>query len=231
MSLQKRINKLSGASGLLLTIFACLVTLFTVNIYSHAFFTFWLFLLLLYYGLTKQAFIFLAIYAFVFFWLTEIVQYGVVFPSPMLFAMIYKLLLPMMAVFLTSNIPSGKTLATLRKIPMPQGVMLSLIVLARFAPTVSNEFKDVREAMRVRGFLGIDKVLQPLKILEYVVVPLIFRSITIADELAAASIVRGIENPVSKESYYNLSFSFEDFVVLSITFLIGIMAMLYKGSF
>ena len=38
--------------------------------------------------------------------------------------------------------------------------------------------------------------------LEYAIVPMVFRSLKIADELAASAIVRGIESPYKKESYY-----------------------------
>lgn len=36
----------------------------------------------------------------------------------------------------------------------------------------------------------------------YAIVPMVFRSLKIADELAASAIVRGIESPYKKESYY-----------------------------
>ena len=42
----------------------------------------------------------------------------------------------------------------------------------------------------------------PMDTLEYAIVPMVFRSLKIADELAASSIVRGIESPYKKESYY-----------------------------
>ena len=37
---------------------------------------------------------------------------------------------------------------------------------------------------------------------EFCVVPMVFRSLTIADELASSCIVRGIESPCAKQSYY-----------------------------
>lgn len=37
---------------------------------------------------------------------------------------------------------------------------------------------------------------------QYAIVPMVFRSLKIADELAASAIVRGIESPYKKESYY-----------------------------
>ena len=89
--------------------------------------------------------------------------------------------------------------------PIPTRIMLVLIVMLRFAPTVLHEFGEVREAMKIRGFLkSVGNVLKhPMDTLEYAIVPMVFRSLKIADELAAASaIVRGIESPYKKESYY-----------------------------
>lgn len=225
-----RINRLSGATGLLLTVLASVVTLLTTNVYSHAVFTLWLFLVLVYYGLIQKGTLLLTAYILSVLWLVMVVPRGIKFPSPMLFGMIYKLVLPAMPVLLTSNIASGKVLSALRKIPMSSNIMLVLVVLVRFAPTVSGEFKNVKEAMSVRGFIGNKSFLHPLKTLEYVVVPMIFRALKVADELAAASIVRGIENPVSKKSYYDVKFSLDDFIVLGFSCVIGIAAIWFKGS-
>ena len=73
--------------------------------------------------------------------------------------------------------------------------------------------------MRVRGFTGsVKRVLfHPLQTMEYAVVPLIFRSIKVGDELAAASIVRGIENPAKKYSYYETKFTKVDVIILFIS--------------
>ena len=118
--------------------------------------------------------------------------------------MIYKLLLPAMPAYLLAKIPSGKLTASLRKMPIPTRIMLVLIVMLRFAPTVLHEFGEVREAMKIRGFLkSVGNVLKhPMDTLEYAIVPMVFRSLKIADELAASAIVRGIESPYKKESYY-----------------------------
>ena len=106
--------------------------------------------------------------------------------------------------YLLAKIPSGKLTASLRKMPIPTRIMLVLIVMLRFAPTVLHEFGEVKEAMKIRGFLkSVGSVLKhPMDTLEYAIVPMVFRSLKIADELAASAIVRGIESPYKKESYY-----------------------------
>ena len=137
-------------------------------------------------------------------WLMIETKYPISIPSPLLLSMIYKLLLPAMPAYLLAKIPSGKLTASLRKMPIPTRIMLVLIVMLRFAPTVLHEFGEVREAMKIRGFLkSVGNVLRhPMDTLEYAIVPMVFRSLKIADELAASAIVRGIESPYKKESYY-----------------------------
>lgn len=109
-----------------------------------------------------------------------------------------------MSLYLLILIPSGKLTAGLRKLPIPSQMRLVLVVMLRFAPTVLSEFSEVRNAMRVRGFLGSwTRILRhPMDTLEYAMVPMIFRSLKISDELSASAVVRGIEYPGKKESYY-----------------------------
>ena len=137
-------------------------------------------------------------------WLLIEMKYKISVPSPLLLSMVYKLLLPAMPAYLLAKIPSGKLTASLRRMPISTHIMLVLIVMLRFAPTVLHEFGEVRESMKIRGFLkSVGNVLRhPMDTLEYAIVPMVFRSLKIADELAASAIVRGIESPYKKESYY-----------------------------
>lgn len=225
----KRISVVNGIVSLIITIIECIVTFSSKTFFVHAIFTVWLFIIFLYLGLVKKGIMYISIYFFSLFWLTELAPLGVTFPSPMLFGMIYKFIVPIMAGYITISIPSGKLIALLYKLPVPRSITLITIVMIRFAPTVSGEFKEVRDAMAVRGFLGDFRrvLLHPLKTLEYSFVPIIFRSIKVGDELAAASIVRGIENPCKKSSYYENNFSKVDYIVLIPTILIGIFSVVY----
>ena len=183
---QKRIEQVDGRTVLFLTVCSCLVSFLTTDLIGHAVFTLWLLLILCYVGLYLET------------------KYSISFPSPLLLSMIYKLLLPAMPAYLLFRIPSGKLTASLRKLPIPAKAMLVLVVMLRFAPTIILEFGEVREAMKIRGFLrSVPTVLRhPLNTLEYAIVPMVFRSLKIADELSASAIVRGIESPYKKQSYY-----------------------------
>ena len=110
--------------------------------------------------------------------------------------------------------------------------MLVLIVMLRFAPTVLHEFGEVREAMKIRGFLkSVGNVLRhPMDTLEYAIVPMVFRSLKIADELAASAIVRGIESPYKKESYYVSRIAVLDCVLIIVSVGAAVCCCLYRRN-
>ena len=215
----RKIDGLGGLACLLLTLISCTVSIFTKDYYMHALFVGWLCIILVYFGFYKRSLFYVVIYTFTTFWLLEMIPKGIVFISPMLLGMVYKFIVPIMAAYLTFKIPSGKLIAVFQKCALPQNIILILLVIIRFIPTISGEFKTIREAMRVRGFTGsVKRVLfHPLQTMEYAVVPLIFRSIKVGDELAAASIVRGIENPTKKNSYYETKFTKADAIIIFIS--------------
>lgn len=157
MSCEKRLSKLSGIGSLLLTLLACMVSIFTKSYYMHALFVLWLAMLLAYFGFIKQSVQYVLLYAFTTFWLIVIVPKGIFIISPMLLGMIYKFIVPIMAAYLTFKIPSGKLIAVFQKSSMPQNILLLLVVIIRFIPTISGEIKTIREAMKVRGFTGNKK--------------------------------------------------------------------------
>lgn len=202
--ISKKTEWVDGRTVLFLTVCSCLVSFLTTDLVGHAIFTSWLFVILMWFGLIKQGICLYGIYLFAIAGLYTETKYGVSFPSPLLLSMIYKLILPAMPAYLLFKIPSGKLTASLRKLPLPTKAMLVLVVMLRFAPTVFLEFGEVREAMKIRGFLrSVGTVLRhPLSTLEYAIVPMVFRSLKIADELSASAIVRGIESPYKKQSYY-----------------------------
>ena len=126
---QKRIDQIDGRTVLFLTLCACLVTFLTTSFWGHGIFTFWIFLILCWCGLYKQALGCFVVYLVAIVWLMIETKYQISIPSPLLLSMIYKLLLPAMPAYLLAKIPSGKLTASLRKMPIPTRIMLVLIVM------------------------------------------------------------------------------------------------------
>lgn len=195
------IRKVNVLALLLITICACAVSYLAVNVWFQISFTFLMFVLMVAMGSWKAGCKFLLAYVVCYVWLYINATFDISFPSPMTFTFMIALIPIMMPVYLLVQAPSGKLTAGLRQLPLPSKMILAVIVILRFMPTVLAEFSDVKDAMRTRGFLRSPAqiLLHPLSTLEYAIVPMVFRSLKIADELASSCIVRGIESPYKKQ--------------------------------
>lgn len=201
---EKRIRRVNVLALLFITVCACAVSYLAGHMWFQIIFTCLLFGLMAVLGFAKTGLGFMAVYLICHLWLQINLNLGLRFPSPMTFSFIIELVPILMPVYLLVQAPSGKLTAGLRQLPLPTRVTLTVIVILRFMPSVMAEFADVKDAMRTRGFLRspFQVLRHPLNTMEYVIVPMVFRSLIIADELASSCIVRGIENPCKKQGYY-----------------------------
>ena len=143
-------------------------------------------------------------YGLVTVWLQVDARFGIIVPPPLALALVHRLIPVLVVLGLLFALPAAKLTAGIRQLPIPAGAQLMLTVMLRFVPTVTSEMAGIRDAMRVRGLLGSPMAVlrNPLRTVEYAVVPLIFRELTLADEMSAAAVVRGIESPCVKHGYY-----------------------------
>ena len=89
---------------------------------------------------------------------------------------------------------------------IPQAISIPIAVMFRFFPSFHEERKHIKWALQIRGIA----VSNPLSYLEYVTVPLLVISSTIADDIAKAAEVKCIENPVKKTRYIKVPFGVAD---------------------
>lgn len=111
----------------------------------------------------------------------------------------------------------GELACALQRAHLPRHAVVALCVALRFFPTMSVEFRSVAEALRVRGMaLAPRSVLaHPIQVMEYLLVPVMSRLSIVADELANAAIVRGMDSQRQRTSYYDLRLSIVDGLFLS----------------
>jgi energy-coupling factor transport system permease protein len=102
----------------------------------------------------------------------------------------------------------------LERLHVPRVLTLPLAVAMRFVPTLSYELACIKDAMRLRGLqptvLGFYR--RPILTLEYLSVPILMRSLKIADELSASALTRGIDVVGMRTRYAPLAFTFDDAV-------------------
>ncbi len=99
-------------------------------------------------------------------------------------------------------------LLALRKWRVPQKLIIPLSVTLRYFPAIKEEIMHIRDAMKLRRINGIERF-------ECLVVPLIVSAAGTAEELAAAAVTRGIDNPVKKTSAVDIRFSPIDYISLA----------------
>ena len=80
---------------------------------------------------------------------------------------------------------------------------MAISVTLRYFPAIREEVGYIRDAMKLRNIRGLAR-------LEGTVVPLMVSATETADELSAAAVTRGIENPARKTSAISLRFSLLD---------------------
>lgn len=109
----------------------------------------------------------------------------------------------------------------LQNMHLPKGAIITLAVVFRYLPTVSDELRSINNTMKLRG-IGLtckNIVLHPVKTGEYALVPLIIRSMTISDELAASAMTRGLDLETKRTSYRDVRLRFKD--IMATVILVG----------
>lgn len=103
----------------------------------------------------------------------------------------------MVGTLMVKTIPLRTFLVGLRRLHLPQKLIIPIAVTLRYFPAIREETGHIRDAMRLRSIRGLQRV-------EAVVVPLMLCATETAEELSAAAVTRGIENPAPKTSLIRL---------------------------
>ena len=112
-------------------------------------------------------------------------------------------------------------MAAMHRMHVPRGLTISLAVIMRFFPTIGEEYGFIRDAMRMRGIrLGGGKV---SRIVAYRMIPLLFSSIAIGDELSAAAVTRGLGKPVKRTNVCEIGFHAGDYLVMGTVLILSVL--------
>lgn len=130
----------------------------------------------------------------------------------------------MIAYILVKDIKSNELLSAFEQIHLPKKIMLSITVALRFFPTYKLEIKMIRESLKMRNInLSIK---QPLKFLEYWLVPVLMRINLIAEEMTATAMTKGVESPIRRTSFYNVKMRTVDWIFLTVILIIFILLLM-----
>ena len=123
--------------------------------------------------------------------------------------------------------PVSEMVTGLYAMKISRAFVITFAVAMRFFPTVKEEVSHVRDAMSLRGigFTLRNLRLRPAIVLEGFITPLLVRASTIAEELSAASITRGLDNPAPRTAFVKLGVTFKD-VCLTLIFAVMLVFVL-----
>ncbi len=124
-----------------------------------------------------------------------------------------------LASVLVSKYNSAELLSALDILRLPRMLVVAVTITLKYLPTFTREFGLIKESMRLRGIEFSWK--KPIKSFEYFVVPQLFRCEALAEEVTAAGMVKGIDAPMRRSSFFEEKIRWSDTMIMTV-FLIGL---------
>ena len=120
----------------------------------------------------------------------------------------------------------------MEKSNIPKDIIIPLSVVFRYIPSVFEEIRSITNAMKMRGFgFNIKSFKNPLKLIEFYMIPILISAVKTADELSAASLTRGLSSPGKRTHLLEVKFTKIDYALLAVTFIgFGIYAYSFLGG-
>ena len=100
----------------------------------------------------------------------------------------------------------GEMVCGLRKLRVPETIIIPSVTVIRFFPTIAEDYRQIRNAMALRGI----SFRTPMEALEYILIPLLMNSNNVAQELSVAAMTKGISLPGQHTSMVELSMKWYD---------------------
>lgn len=124
----------------------------------------------------------------------------------------------MAATFALNRTKISEWIAALKKCHLPFSLIIPLTVLFRFFPTLFQDFRSIRNAMKYRGIAvsTVELFLHPVQTMEFIIVPILMSAENTSLDLSSAALVRGLANPTKHTSIYEIRLKFQDYLLIII---------------
>ncbi|VTS14084.1 energy-coupling factor transporter transmembrane component T family protein [Streptococcus pseudoporcinus] len=120
----------------------------------------------------------------------------------------------LLAWLLCTEYNSSELLSALQGLHLPKLFLIGLMVTLRYISLFRKEFRLIKEAMQVRG---VDLSFKhPVRTFEYLLVPQLFRCLTLSNDLTSASLTKGLTVPCKRTSYFLSRWSVYDVLIFII---------------
>ncbi|SHO53655.1 energy-coupling factor transporter transmembrane component T [Anaerocolumna xylanovorans] len=203
------IKVLDPRTCLMLLIFANLITFFQSSIWIEVGWICFLGCIMLFMGQYRMAVKWIFTYGFIL-----LLQYFLLPAAPKAITTAFTLLVNysrrmfpclMAGAFMIKVISLRQFILAMRKMRIPQNLIIPISVTIRYFPAIKEEVHYIRDAIKLRNIRSADK-------LEAIIVPLMISATATAEELSAAAVTRGIENPIRKTSVTEIKFRLPDYL-------------------
>lgn len=137
-------------------------------------------------------------------------------PLPGLYGVLFVSILHMVPPFTVGcalfTLSPSAIMCALDRWRFPQGVLVGVCMVFRFASILSFEIRSIVRGIRMRGIFprALDVARHPVLAYECVYTPLVMRSLRLSSELAASAELRGIEIGEGRTSVYHVGLSARD---------------------
>ncbi len=110
----------------------------------------------------------------------------------------------------------GEMVCGLRKLKIPEFIIIPCVTVVRFFPTIAEDYRQIRNAMAFRGIaIGTGALLRhPAQSLEYILMPLLMNSNNVAQDLSVAAMTKGISLPGQHTSMIELHLTWLDWTYM-----------------
>ena len=119
-----------------------------------------------------------------------------------------------LAYFVFATTTVSEFMAAMARMRMPDWITIPLSVLFRFFPTLGQEARAIRSAMRMRG---ISPLKNGIVYIECALVPLMSCAVSIGEDLSAAALARGLGGPVRRTNVCAIGFGALDVAVIAVS--------------
>lgn len=109
----------------------------------------------------------------------------------------------LLAAITVASTPVNEFMSAMNRLRWPAALTIPLAVMLRYVPAIREDWGFIKDAMRMRGVSpsAHSFLRHPGRTVECLYVPLMMSASHVADDLSAAAITRGIENPAPRSCY------------------------------
>lgn len=124
-----------------------------------------------------------------------------------------------MGAYIINSTKASEFMSSLGRMHVTRKITIPVSVLFRFLPTMREESRSIKDAMCMREIqFGSKRFLQnPLALIEYRFIPMMISTVKIGEELSAAALTRGLDNPAKRTNITKVGFTACDVVTMFIS--------------